>query len=81
MFSLGQPTINKLWNTRQAQESFMKWAGVSGSFYDYLKNNWIKNILIKPEVAVDAEAKENAAQEAKEAAQSIIDFTSGWNKA
>jgi MoCo/4Fe-4S cofactor protein with predicted Tat translocation signal len=81
MFSLGQPTINKLWNTRQAQESFMKWAGVSGSFYDYLKNNWIKNILIKPEVAVDAEAKENAAQEAKEASQSIIDFTSGWNKA
>ncbi len=81
MYSLGQPVINKLWNTRQAQESFMKWAGVSGSYYEYLKKYWIDNILAKPEVAVDAKAKEEANQEAKQESESIVDFTSGWSKA
>jgi len=79
MYSLGQPTINKLWNTRQAQESFMKWAGVSGSYYDYMRQYWLDNILAKP--AVEGVTDDNANQEQKTASQSIVDFTSGWNKA
>ncbi len=81
MFSLGQPTINKLWDTRQAQESFMKWTGISGSFYDYLKKNWIENILSKKEAP--EEGGEQGVQQDSTAteSQNIIDFTSGWNKA
>jgi len=42
-FSLSQPTISKLFNTRQAQESFLVWAGVESNYFDFLKNNWIKD--------------------------------------
>ena len=80
MYSLGQPVINKLWDTRQAQESFMKWAGISGSFYDYMKKNWLENILAKKEVATEADSQAKQDSTATES-QSIIDFTSGWNKA
>ncbi len=83
MYSLGQPTITKLWNTRQAQESFMNWAGVSGSFYDYMKKYWQENILAKTQVATEkpeGDASETN-QEAPAESQSITDFTSGWNKA
>ena len=42
--SLTQPTIQPIFNTRQFQDSLMKWAGISGNFSDYLENNW-KDIL------------------------------------
>ncbi|MDX1627728.1 MAG: TAT-variant-translocated molybdopterin oxidoreductase, partial [Fulvivirga sp.] len=45
VYSLGQPTITPIFNTRQAQESLLTWAGKSESFYDYLRNYWRKNIL------------------------------------
>jgi len=84
MFSLGQPTINKLWDTRQAQESFMKWAGIDGSYYDYMKKYWVENIFAKSgqEITENANEKDSgkeANQEAKN--QDLLDFTSGWNKA
>lgn len=44
-YSLGQPTITKLFNTRQAQESFLTWKGNSTSYYDYLKSYWEANIF------------------------------------
>lgn len=31
-YSITQPVISKLFNTRQAQESLMAWAGITGSF-------------------------------------------------
>jgi len=44
-FSLAQPTISKLFDSRQAQESLMKWAGVEApNYYEYLKNNWSENL-------------------------------------
>ncbi|MCB9364726.1 MAG: TAT-variant-translocated molybdopterin oxidoreductase [Flavobacteriales bacterium] len=46
-YSLGQPTISKLFNTRQAQESFLTWAGNTTSYYDYLRTYWEKNIFTK----------------------------------
>ncbi|SHM58106.1 prokaryotic molybdopterin-containing oxidoreductase family, iron-sulfur binding subunit [Cyclobacterium lianum] len=40
MYSLSQPTISPLFNTRQAQESFLKWAGNSSSYYDFIREGW-----------------------------------------
>jgi MoCo/4Fe-4S cofactor protein with predicted Tat translocation signal len=39
-YSLAQPTISPLFDTRQAQDSFLTWAGNSTSYYDYLQANW-----------------------------------------
>jgi molybdopterin-containing oxidoreductase family iron-sulfur binding subunit len=44
-FSLGQPTINPLWNTRQAEENFMKWSGIEGNYRDYIQKYWESNIF------------------------------------
>lgn len=38
--SLAQPTITTVFSTRQAQESFLKWAGNDTDYYTYLTNNW-----------------------------------------
>ncbi len=38
--SLSQPTIAPLFSTRQAPESFLKWAGSDVEYYTYLQNNW-----------------------------------------
>lgn len=39
-YSLSQPTIKNIFNTRQAQDSFMAWSGGEGSYFDALQNNW-----------------------------------------
>lgn len=39
-YSLGQPSISPLFDTRQAQESLLTWAGIETSYHDYLKANW-----------------------------------------
>jgi molybdopterin-containing oxidoreductase family iron-sulfur binding subunit len=46
-FSLGQPTISPLFDTRQTQESLMKWSGIEGSYYDYIKSYWQENVFPK----------------------------------
>jgi molybdopterin-containing oxidoreductase family iron-sulfur binding subunit len=46
-FSLGQPTISALFDTRQTQESLMKWSGIEGSYYDYIKAYWEANVFPK----------------------------------
>lgn len=38
--SLMQPAITPLFNTRQAEESLLKWAGEGQDYYTYLRNNW-----------------------------------------
>ncbi len=38
-YSLAQPTIRPLFNTKQFQEALMSWNGISGSYYDYIKSN------------------------------------------
>jgi molybdopterin-containing oxidoreductase family iron-sulfur binding subunit len=39
-FLLTQPTISNLFNTRQAQQSFLVWAGNNTSYFDFIKANW-----------------------------------------
>ncbi len=44
-YSLGQPTISPLFNTRQAEDSFLTWAGIDIPFSDYIKKYWKENIF------------------------------------
>ena len=44
-YALAQPTISPLYNTRQAQESFMIWSGNGASAYDTLRAYWKENIF------------------------------------
>ncbi|MCD4735108.1 MAG: hypothetical protein K8R53_03605 [Bacteroidales bacterium] len=46
-YSLTQPTIRNLFNTRQAQESFLIWSGNNQDYQTYLKEYWEENILGK----------------------------------
>jgi Fe-S-cluster-containing dehydrogenase component len=46
-FSLAQPLVNPIFNTRQAQESLLKWAGKETSFYDYIRALWNEKIFPK----------------------------------
>lgn len=45
MYSLMQPTIRPLFNTRQFQDSILKWTGNSLSYHDYIKQTWEASIL------------------------------------
>lgn len=49
-FSLAQPTISPLFDTRQAQDSFLTWAGVSESYYDFMQAHWASEIFTAVEV-------------------------------
>ncbi|MFM1912825.1 MAG: hypothetical protein RIR51_663 [Bacteroidota bacterium] len=39
-YSLSQPAISTIFKTRQAQASFLTWAGKDADYASYLKNNW-----------------------------------------
>ena len=39
-YSLTQPVIRTLFDTRQIQESLLTWSGNSESYFDYLRNSW-----------------------------------------
>ncbi len=38
--SLSQPTISNIFDTRQAQESFLRWGENSDSYYDFVRAGW-----------------------------------------
>lgn len=44
-YSLAQPTISPLFDTRQAQESIMKWSNNEASYYDYIQAYWERNLF------------------------------------
>jgi molybdopterin-containing oxidoreductase family iron-sulfur binding subunit len=39
-YALAQPTISPLYDTRQAQDSLLKWAGVEETYHEFMKNVW-----------------------------------------
>lgn len=45
VYSLMQPTIQPLFNTRQVQDVLLKWSGSSVNYYDTLKEFWSTNVL------------------------------------
>ena len=38
--SLAQPAISKIFDTRQAQESFLRWADIADTYYDFVRAGW-----------------------------------------
>jgi len=44
-YSLSQPTISPLFDTKQWQDVFLAWMGSDMDFYSYIKNNWKANVL------------------------------------
>jgi len=45
IFSLAQPTIRNIFDTRQPQDSLLKWMGLGSDYYTYLKTYWLANII------------------------------------
>jgi len=43
-FSFAQPTINPLFKTRQWQESLMTYAGIAGTYAEFLKQAWVAKL-------------------------------------
>ena len=39
-YSLAQPTIKNIFDTRQAQDSFLVWAESSSNYYDFIRDTW-----------------------------------------
>ncbi len=44
-YSLMQPTIKELFDTRQFQSALLQWMGSDKSYYDYIKETWSTDIL------------------------------------
>jgi molybdopterin-containing oxidoreductase family iron-sulfur binding subunit len=44
-FSINQPTIAPLFQTRPFQETLMRWSGDPGSFYERLRQSWRDNLF------------------------------------
>ncbi|TDQ75727.1 TAT-variant-translocated molybdopterin oxidoreductase [Sphingobacterium yanglingense] len=45
LYTVVQPTINPVFNTRQAEQSLLVWAGETTSIYDFVKQTWDATIL------------------------------------
>lgn len=44
-YSLVQPTISPLFNTRQTQDSLLLWAGQNTTYYDFLRESWRTDVF------------------------------------
>lgn len=44
-YTIVQPTINPVYNTRQAEHSLLVWSGETSDYYTFVKNNWEENLL------------------------------------
>ncbi len=44
-YSLAQPAIRTLFNTRQFQDCLLQWTGNGKNYYDYIKETWTSSIL------------------------------------
>jgi molybdopterin-containing oxidoreductase family iron-sulfur binding subunit len=44
IYSLSQPCIHPIFNTRQEQESLLKWSGNNTDYYEYIKDLWNSEI-------------------------------------
>jgi molybdopterin-containing oxidoreductase family iron-sulfur binding subunit len=48
VYSLAQPAIQKLFDSRQPQESLAKWSGEeTPDYYDFLKSNWEREMFVQ----------------------------------
>jgi len=47
LYSLQQPAMRNIFNTRQMQDSLLKWAGNETTYYNFLQNHWQSNLAGK----------------------------------
>ncbi|GGC16137.1 quinol:cytochrome C oxidoreductase [Parapedobacter defluvii] len=45
-YTIVQPTINPVYNTRQAEHSLLLWAGEKTDYYTFVKNYWEQQLLV-----------------------------------
>jgi len=45
-YTIVQPTINPVYNTRQVEHSLLLWAGEKTDYYTFVKNNWEQQLLV-----------------------------------
>ena len=54
-YTIMQPTINPVFNTRQAEQSLLIWSdNAVKDYYTYVRNNWFNNLLAKGSLAGQA---------------------------
>ena len=53
IYSLSQPVIAPLFNSRQAQVTLLKWMGGNINYRDYIKNFWKENLFAKQKNTTD----------------------------
>ncbi len=51
-YSLAQPCISNIYDTRQFQDSLLTWMGKDVSYYDYIRTYWKENIFTKQTASV-----------------------------
>ncbi len=56
IYSISQPAIHKIFDTRPIQESLMIWAGKTITWNGYMKDNWEKSIFPKQNKINDPES-------------------------
>ncbi|MCK5067645.1 MAG: hypothetical protein KAR16_09405, partial [Bacteroidales bacterium] len=44
-YSLAQPVMNPIFNTRQFQDSLLKWSGSETAFYDFMNGVWAERFM------------------------------------
>jgi Fe-S-cluster-containing dehydrogenase component/anaerobic selenocysteine-containing dehydrogenase len=44
-FSLMQPAINQIFDTRQMTDTLLKWSGSTIGYYDFIKAYWVDNMM------------------------------------
>ncbi len=47
VYNVCQPTITKLFDTRQAQQTLLTWSGSKADYYDFIRAHWEKNVYAK----------------------------------
>jgi Fe-S-cluster-containing dehydrogenase component/anaerobic selenocysteine-containing dehydrogenase len=55
-FSLAQPTVAPLFNTRSAQDSLLKWLGETPDYYAYIRGYWRENLFPRQDRFADFDA-------------------------
>ena len=45
LFSLMQPAINQIYDTRQMADSLLKWTGSTTTFHDFIYGYWVENLM------------------------------------
>lgn len=53
IYSLAQPVIAPIFNSRQPQVSLLKWIGADSNYRDYIKNFWKENQFLKQKNTTD----------------------------